>query len=477
MHRRVARTLAAALGAALLAPAGAGAWTITATPAEEGDGVVFEVTREPGDPLTPVTATPAPGTATPGADFDGEAQTVPAAVPSHEITVETFEDEIDEGDGETLRLVVQGDEGTGTITDDDPPPALSVADVSVPEGGGPAKLAIAASRPSSQDVVIPLSGAAGTAAAADFTVPASVTLRAGQTAVEAQVAIADDVEDEVDETFSVVLGTPANATVADGEAVVTIVDDDLRFAGVDDVSTLEGDDGTAIARFTIRLNGPTFRTVTVGYLTLDGTARAPGDYLARLGTVTIPPGQVAAVVDVPVVGDDRREDAESFAFGLTGATGARIGDGAAVGVIVDDDSGAPPGTAPGGGSGPAGGDERPPQMTLRGPRASGRRITLRVACPSGERTCTGRMTLFTVPDRRSRVRSLRRERRIGRATFRLRGGRATTLAVTVPRSLLLAARRARRLKVQAFVVTRDAAGNVDTREVGATLRYRARRRA
>ena len=37
-----------------------------------------------------------------------------------------------------------------------------------------------------------------------------------------------DVLDEVDETFTVTLSNPANATIADGSAIGTITDDDGR---------------------------------------------------------------------------------------------------------------------------------------------------------------------------------------------------------------------------------------------------------
>ena len=77
-------------------------------------------------------------------------------------------------------------------------------------------------------------------------------------------------------------------------------------------------------------------------------------------------------------------------------------------------------------------------------------------------------------DRRTKSRSLRRERRLGAKSFSLRGGAAKSVAVSIPASVVRAARRAGRLKVQAFAVTQDAGGNVDTRNRRATLRYRRR---
>lgn len=456
MHRRAARTLVAALTATLLVPATAGAdHSVTTAPEGEDSELVVNAS-----PLT-TSCEARSGTATEGADFEGGTVVTPGG--SGEIPV--LEDDIYEGD-ETVVVECDDHDAFGIITDNDAPPALSIADVSVSEREGPAKVTISASRASGQGITIPLSTTNGSAGSADFTAPSSVTLPAGARSVDAEVPLTNDFEDEVDETFSLVLGAPSNnATVADGEGVVTIVNDDLRVVDLFEASTLEGDGGTSIARFGIRLNAPTFRTVTVGFATSDGTATAPSDYLSRLGSATFAPGQTAAFVEVQVVGDDAPEPGEVFTLTVTGIDNARLGDGVALGVIADDDDTGQSGSA----------DVRPPQMTLRGPHAKGRSVTLRVACPGGERSCKGRVAFFTARDKRSPARSLRKERRIGRKAFSLSGGAAKTVSVPVPGSILAAARRARRLKVQAFVVTEDAAGNVDTRIVRATLRYGARR--
>jgi hypothetical protein len=99
-------------------------------------------------------------------------------------------------------------------------------------------------------------------------------------------------------------------------------------------------------------------------------------------------------------------------------------------------------------------------------------VTVRVSCPRNEQRCRGRLTLYTQPDRRSSARSLRRERRLGRATFSLAGGQARTLRLALARSVAAAARRAGRLKVRAFVVTTDLSDNTDTTVASATLRFR-----
>ena len=56
------------------------------------------------------------------------------------------------------------------------------------------------------------------------------SLAPGQTTGTIRVAILDDRLDEADETFTMVLGDPANATLADGTAIGTIEDDDASVA-------------------------------------------------------------------------------------------------------------------------------------------------------------------------------------------------------------------------------------------------------
>ncbi|HEX8120741.1 MAG TPA: Calx-beta domain-containing protein [Solirubrobacteraceae bacterium] len=479
MHRRAVRTLTAALVAALfLAPATARAYTITADPVEENAGEIVFTVQPEGLESPAVAFDPQSGTATEGADFDGTPRN--PALSDGKVHVPIVKDDLDE-DNETIRLVApNGDEGTGTIVDDDTT-ALSIADATVPESDGIAKLAITASNPSENDITIQIRPANGTAlegTPGDFTAPPPPTLPAGETSVEIIAGIANDNADEPDETFTLTMhDATAGATFADDTALVTIVNDDLRVVDVLDTSTPEGDGGTSNAQFVVRLSAPTFRTVTVKFATSDGQAKAPADYLGRLGTVTFEPGQTSATVDVAVVGDDAKEDAEVFALTLSGIANARAGDVNAVGVIVDDD-GAGPGLPGGGGGtgGPApGADVTPPKMSVAAPKARGRRIAMRVACPRGEKSCKVRLSLFTVPDRRAKARTLRSERRVGRKTFTLRGGASKTVALTLPSSLMRAARRSGRLKLQAFAISEDAAGNVDTRTRRATLRYRKRK--
>jgi hypothetical protein len=118
------------------------------------------------------------------------------------------------------------------------------------------------------------------------------------------VLVNGDLLDESDESFLVNLTGPTNATLADGQGIGTITDDDaLPSLAVNDVTVTEGDSGTTNANFTVSLNAPSGRTVTVDYSTADGTAHAPDDYQAGSGTVTFAAGQTTRTATVLVNGD------------------------------------------------------------------------------------------------------------------------------------------------------------------------------
>ncbi|MET0551966.1 MAG: Calx-beta domain-containing protein [Vicinamibacteria bacterium] len=95
--------------------------------------------------------------------------------------------------------------------------------------------------------------------------------------------------------------------------------------------------------FAVTLSEAAGQDVTVAYATADGTAVAGEDYTAATGTITFPAGTTAAEARVTVFVDGIDEPSETFALNLSNAVGAVIGDGSAVGTIVDGDP--PPGLA------------------------------------------------------------------------------------------------------------------------------------
>ncbi len=118
----------------------------------------------------------------------------------------------------------------------------------------------------------------------------------------------------------------------------TITDDDpLPTLSINDVTVTEGNSGTVNANFTVSLNAPSGRPVTVDFATANGTAQAPGDYRPEAATVTFAAGQTTKPVTVQVNGDLLDEANETYFVNLTNPTNATIADGQGLGTITDDD--------------------------------------------------------------------------------------------------------------------------------------------
>jgi uncharacterized repeat protein (TIGR01451 family) len=232
---------------------------------------------------------------------------------------------------------------TTTVTS---PPSLSISDTTVAEGNSGsvnATFTVTLSATSSQTVTVNYATTAGTATAnADFTpVSGVLTIPAGAPSGTILVPVLGDVIDEPNETFTVTLSSPVNATLADAQGLGTITDDDAPpTITIDDTFTTEGNAGTTPATFTVSLSAASSFTVQVSYATADSSATAPADYQSASGTLSFPPGTLTQPVVVQVVGDSAIETDETFQVDLTAPVNATVGDSQGIGTISDDD--APP---------------------------------------------------------------------------------------------------------------------------------------
>jgi hypothetical protein len=235
--------------------------------------------------------------------------------------------------------------GTGTITNDDPIPDVSIDDQSITEGNaGTSTLTfnVTLSHASSDTVSVDYTTNGGTATTADgdyVAATGTVTFTPGQTAQTVDVTVNGDLTHESDETFTVDLSNESNAGVADGSGQGTITNDDqVPDISVDDQSVTEGNTGTSTLTFNVSLSNPSDQTVTVDYTTNEGTATtADGDYVAATGTVTFTPGQTAQTVDVTVNGDLTHESDETFTVDLSNESNGNVLDGSGAGTITNDD--------------------------------------------------------------------------------------------------------------------------------------------
>jgi large repetitive protein len=222
-------------------------------------------------------------------------------------------------------------------------PVLYVSDTWVAEGNDGTSTAsvvvsLSQSRPH-QSVTVNYSTQNGTAVAGTDYRAASgkLTFAPGETSETIPVAIIGDRVVGADGYFLVNLQSPKQARIGDGQAVVSISDDEPRIY-VGDVYAAEGNSGTTPFVFTVSLSVAYDRPVTVDYATADGSAAAGSDYAAAAGTVTFAPGETTQTVTVQVNGDRLVEGDESFSLDLGNASSnSAIARGVGYGSIVDDE--------------------------------------------------------------------------------------------------------------------------------------------
>jgi large repetitive protein len=194
------------------------------------------------------------GTANAGSDYTATCGTLVFAVgeTSKQIHITVAGDYADEGD-ETLTVTLSGlfnaDPGTlaatGTITNDDAGPKLSVANATVAEGNsGTTSLAFTVSMtPASlTDVTVDYATADGTATEGSDYVAASgtLTIRAGQTSGSVVVDVNGDTAIEPNETLTLSLSDPVGAKIVPPVTATGTIADDDRIATAITLKVVKG---------------------------------------------------------------------------------------------------------------------------------------------------------------------------------------------------------------------------------------------
>jgi len=274
-------------------------------------------------------------TATAGADYTSTTGTLTFGVgeTSKTISVPILGDTTDEPN-ETFELnlsapvnaTLADSQATGTITDDDAAPTVSIAGTTVTEGDSGtvnATLTVSLSNASSQTVTVAYTTQNGTATAPEdyTTTSGALTFAPGETSKTISVPIAVDAATESNETFKVVLSAPTNATLGTAEGTVTITDDDgpgtLQFsAATYSVAETAGTITIAVTR-----TGGDAAGVTVQYATSNGTATAGSDFTTTSGTLTFAAGETSKTFTVPILVDAVLEQNETFTLTLSAPGG------------------------------------------------------------------------------------------------------------------------------------------------------------
>ena len=223
-------------------------------------------------------------------------------------------------------------------------PGLAINDVSIAEGQSGTTIAnftVSLSGSSAQTVTVDFatSDGSGTAGSDYVATSGSLNFSPGSLTRTIPVTVNGDTDFEPSETFGITLSGAVNAIISDGNGLGTILGDDSGpTLTVNDVSVMEGDAGTTNAIFTVTLLPAAPGNVTVDYLTVNGTASSPSDYVSQTGTLVFAPGQQTQTITIVVNGDLLTEANETFFVDLVNASSnAAIGDARGVGTITNDE--------------------------------------------------------------------------------------------------------------------------------------------
>lgn len=159
----------------------------------------------------------------------------------------------------------------------------------------------------------------------------------GETTKTITLNVVGDRITEFDETINLTLSYP-NQTSAIAPATVTIVNDDSQPGiSINNASSTEGNANDTTASFAVRLSNPSSETITVNYITTDGSATAGLDYTTVTGSLIFNPGDTLKTISVPILGDFVDELNESFFVNISTNSNASISNAQGTATIFDND--------------------------------------------------------------------------------------------------------------------------------------------
>jgi hypothetical protein len=343
---------------------GAAASIADASPVVEGNAASFIVTLSaPASGSATVNYATANGTATAPGDYTAVTNgtvSFSAGQSTKTVTITTVDDSLDENDetffvnlsNPTGGIGIADGQGQGTITDNDLPPSISIADASVTEGQTGQKnlnFTLTLSTASGRTVWIDYATADGSAVAgADYVAASgSLSIAAGQTAKTVAVKIIGDSVPEGNEVFNVNLSdnaaNPGTVTIADGQAVGTIIDDDQAGNFQFFAANYTASEAAATATIKVtRVNGSA-GGVSVDYVLSNGSAQLGADVTgSSTGRLSFAAYSSLATFSIPIVRDAIDEPNETLVLRLTNPIGfmAALGTpNTAVLTITDNDAG------------------------------------------------------------------------------------------------------------------------------------------
>ncbi len=308
------------------------------------------------------------GTAAAGSDYvaaTGTLSFMPGET-SKTFSIQILDDSSDEDDEKVIIKLSNptinaqlGEPGVAalSITDDDPPPTVTIDDVNVSEGDAGtsnANFSVSLSSPSGKTITLNFATADGSAkAGSDYAGGAGViTFSPGVTTRSLLIPVIGEVVRESDETFSVTITNPINVTITKGQGIGTIIDNDSSQANTlqfNRSTETVGEWGGYVSLQVDRFDSTS--AATVNYATSDasglnacssvtGLASSRCDYATTIGTLRFAVGESSKTIYIPIIDDNFTDANETFTVTLSNPSGASLGSiSSATITIIDNPNG------------------------------------------------------------------------------------------------------------------------------------------
>jgi hypothetical protein len=305
-------------------------------------------------------------TATAGSDYvatSGGPVTFDPGQTEKQVIVVVNGDTVDEQQ-ETFFLDISGvqnatvsdSRGTGFINDDDGP-TISINDASITEGNSgttAATFTLTLSGPSVEAIAVRVVTRQGTAtASSDYnSINLVVTFQPGTVTRTFDVGIIGDTNPELNETFFVDITEAFATTIADGEGLGTILNDDgppptgtLQFSS----ATYSQGEGGGTATITVTRTGGSLGAASVqfsnpagGTATGGASCTAGVDYVTPSGTLNWADGDgTSKTFTVTICNDNTFEGNETVNLSLSNVTGATLGSQTTATLTINEDDAQP----------------------------------------------------------------------------------------------------------------------------------------
>ncbi len=293
-------------------------------------------------------------TAEDGTDYTADTGTLTfsgTAGEQQQITISTTDDTDSENDefffvnlsNATASVTIADSQGVVTITDNDNPPSISIADITISEGDD-AIFTVSLDKEVPGGFTVDFATSDGSALdGSDYTTDSGTLTFSGSAGEDQTITITtlDDAFVENNEQFTVTLSNPSEAiTIDDPTATATITDNDVASTiSINNVTVSEGSDAVLV----VTLDDATAAPFSIDFSTQNSTATSGSDYTTDSGILNFSglAGETQQIT-ISTIDDLIVEGEEQFFVNIENVVGASvdISDGQGTITITDTDTSA-----------------------------------------------------------------------------------------------------------------------------------------